>query len=331
MVVFGAGASYDSAPSIPVSGALPEFRPPLADQLFDDREGFANIALRYPRLRAIIPYLRRRAEKSVEEILEELEGEAPIVGKRKCQLLAVRYYLHDLLSTCTGKWLHASKRVTTYCTLLDQIAKYYQTTEPIPLVTFNYDMLIEDALGDHGFRTTSLSDYVGPASAFKLFKVHGSASWFRAVKYFGPRPQSPDQIIEAASNLEFTDIYSNDLSGQSSLFVPAIAVPVRNKSQFECPKEHVAELERLIPQVTKILFIGWRGSERHFIQMLKDKAVNLSYCMFVAKDAEDAEEIARRVMEDIGRIPRQRNFVTEGGFSEFIERRQGDRFFADQT
>jgi hypothetical protein len=41
MIIFGAGASYDSAPyHPPLSGTITPNRPPLADELFSNREEF---------------------------------------------------------------------------------------------------------------------------------------------------------------------------------------------------------------------------------------------------------------------------------------------------
>ena len=329
MVVFGAGASYDSAPSLPVLAGYPhQFRPPLSNELFQNRTAFASIASRYPQMLPIVPYLRALGEKSVEEILEELEIEGQNFVKRRAQLLAVRFYLHDLLSECTRQWLTDSGRITNYRTLLDQIAKHYQTEEPIPLVTFNYDMLLEDALGDHGFRNVSITDYIGTSSAFKLFKLHGSVNWWRVVRNSGGSNNIPHEIIEHAANLEITDTFSNNIEGQSGRFVPALAIPVRNKVNFECPTEHLEELQRLIPKVSKILFIGWRGTEQHFLRLLKQSASSLRYCMFVARDRDDAAEIAKRVMEGIGKSYLVNTPLGEGGFTDLVVRRGAEPFLA---
>ncbi len=51
---------------------------------------------------------------------------------------------------------------------------------------------------------------------------------------------------------------------------PAIAIPVQSKEQYECPESHFQTLKRFLPDVTKILIIGWQGAEKHFLQDLKD-------------------------------------------------------------
>jgi hypothetical protein len=62
MVIFGAGASYDSCPTYPPGTpvqfhsavGLNEYdRPPLADHLFANRMAFAGLLLRYPECQKI--------------------------------------------------------------------------------------------------------------------------------------------------------------------------------------------------------------------------------------------------------------------------------------
>lgn len=78
MVVFGAGASYDSYPSIrpPTGFLLPglserfaDVRPPLASQLFSDRDAFAKVTTVFPDCRPVIPFVRHITHSSVEQVL----------------------------------------------------------------------------------------------------------------------------------------------------------------------------------------------------------------------------------------------------------------------
>src|SRR5438105_2029867 len=60
MVIFGAGASYDSDPTRPSANyVLPTpHRPPLANQLFDNRPEFAHDLSYFPECIPIVPLLR---------------------------------------------------------------------------------------------------------------------------------------------------------------------------------------------------------------------------------------------------------------------------------
>jgi hypothetical protein len=79
LVVFGAGASFDSAPSRPPNqyprGTLPN-RPPLANELFLPDEGVLSGSLRYfPECHPIIPYLQAASSQTIEQRLERLQSE----------------------------------------------------------------------------------------------------------------------------------------------------------------------------------------------------------------------------------------------------------------
>lgn len=77
MVIFGAGASYDSVPHRHPA-AFPNLanRPPLADELFADRPLFTDAMNRFPACEPIIPLLRHRNQgDSVEQVLERLQDQ----------------------------------------------------------------------------------------------------------------------------------------------------------------------------------------------------------------------------------------------------------------
>lgn len=83
MIIFGAGASYDSSPThLPPGPSSHDFdeRPPLADQLFDNRTLFAEAMQRYEECLAIVPNLRvRQGGESVEEAMQQLLGKLKTV------------------------------------------------------------------------------------------------------------------------------------------------------------------------------------------------------------------------------------------------------------
>ena len=141
MVIFGAGASYDSNPSLPPGDFGPEvhpFRPPLADELFDNRPGFRSVLAQFKSCHPIVPYLEKRpGETSVEQVLEELKQEIPEHPVRTHQLAAIRFYLQGIISDCVSGWYGHSQGITTYNTLLDQLDRWRKNDETIFMVTFN--------------------------------------------------------------------------------------------------------------------------------------------------------------------------------------------------
>jgi hypothetical protein len=94
MVIFGAGASFDSVPSKPPSEdalILNKYscRPPLANQLFEERRLFAKILERYPQCLSIVPHLRHLGKRQLEEVLEQFQTEAVSYPPGFQQLAAV--------------------------------------------------------------------------------------------------------------------------------------------------------------------------------------------------------------------------------------------------
>jgi hypothetical protein len=96
MVVFGAGASYDSSPDYPPQEWFihESERMPLANQLFDNRREFVEALSYFPKCLPIVPYLRDRGDGiAIERVLQDLQEEAAEYRERYKQLAAVRYYL----------------------------------------------------------------------------------------------------------------------------------------------------------------------------------------------------------------------------------------------
>jgi hypothetical protein len=333
MVVFGAGASYDSAPSLSLAVHRSEpFRPPLANELFEDRVAFARIAKDYKKILPIIPLLRDLKERSVEDVLQGLQDEAKAYPEGQRQMVAVRYYLRDVLWECSKQWPLVAKELTNYRSLLDQIARQDRTADPIVLVTFNYDTLLENALYDYKFRTENILDYINSHEKYKVFKLHGSVNWARFFKTFGTSSVNRHDIIEKAVELQVGDIFTlyggerRDMIQQVPV-LPAIAIPLQKKDVFECPLEHIELLKKMIPKVTSILFIGWRAGEDHFLQMLQEGLTSLRAFMVVAGDQIEAKKVATRIREQLGAAARYATTITgKGGFTDFIVRREGDEF-----
>jgi len=101
-------------------------------------------------------------------------------------------------------------------------------------------------------------------------------------------------------------------------YVPAIAVPLQTKQTFECPKAHCDALQMCLPRVKKILTIGWRGLEGHFIKLLSDHLRGVQSLMTVSRG--DANQIAERLRSRLPNraVEHMKLSVFEEGFSNFI-------------
>lgn len=292
MVVFGAGASHDSLSEYPPREfvsfqqlSYPHLqneprRPPLAAQLFG-YERFSQFFPNYPELLELFPQLDRVArssglEQRLAELVEESEGD-PIIRQ---QMVELRYYIRDVVAWSANQWVDITRGADNYAELLGRIGRWWRRTEPkqqVALVTFNYDHLLDRALArvlhmDSGFR--SMGDYIDNDD-FKLLKVHGSVDWVRMVN-LSATSRDPNAM---ASGIRFAadhplpadaDILTITESGgvsNSSLRVPAIAIPVQEKSLFELPNSHLDALRRYIDATTDLIVIGWRAMERHFLEL----------------------------------------------------------------
>ncbi len=139
LVIFGAGASYDSVlhlpPPPPPSGSQSNFdyspppargpeedsRPPLANQLFDNRGLFVQVMNSYAACRPLINQLRGNVQ--IERQLRKFEDEAESFPPRRRQLAAIRYYLHHMLWNCQNNWGNYHNGITNYITFLDAVER----------------------------------------------------------------------------------------------------------------------------------------------------------------------------------------------------------------
>ena len=189
LVIFGAGASFDSVPHLapdgnslrPISYAVPRTvqdmnRPPLASQLFENRPEFVRAMEAFPDCKAIVPLLRGTVP--VEQQLAVLEQQAQGYPARRRQLVAIRFYLHTVLWHCTKNWHSQHKSITNYATFLDAIERWrYENKEKVCVVTFNYDTMIEQAMEQVlRLEFEHFGRYVSHP-LYQLIKLHGSIDW----------------------------------------------------------------------------------------------------------------------------------------------------------
>ncbi len=345
LVICGAGASYDSAPSRQPTGQLggrstqDQFRPPLANELFGDRGFFGPILQKYPQCLPVIPRLRHIAhDSSVEAELQRLQAEIPEYFERHAQLAAIRYYLQEVLSICGASWQSENNFITNYLTLVDDIKRFKKRDEKVCFVTFNYDTILDDALGRAGYPFRDMDSYI--ARDLMLVKLHGSVNWGRKVDMLVDRLPHNDRqelaraLIERYSSLQILKPHLLIGVGEAPPayrdnmpVVPALAIPVEEKLDFECPDQHVEALKAFLPKVTKILTIGWRGTEKSFMELLRKGFGNSEpkTVMVVSGSKKEAENTAQRLRAQ-GRVPVDRMICSDFGFSDYVTKNIGTEF-----
>lgn len=106
--------------------------------------------------------------------------------------------------------------------------------------------------------------------------------------------------------------------------VPAIAIPVEKKAYFEFPQTHLEELVRALSHVDKLLLIGWRATEDHFLTLLARCLKSPLIAQVVAGSLAEATSIASGL--DRGALSRLTIHwePAPGGFTDFVINRRVD-------
>jgi len=295
LVIVGAGASYDSVPHLPplspaggaqqnwtptvqrAPGTHEEFRPPLAFQLFEDRKSFVAAMQTFPECLPIIPMLRGNVP--VEQQLAAFEEQANTFPPRRRQLLAIRFYLQSVIWNCQKNWHHHHNGINNYATFLDAIERWrHASNERVCIATFNYDTMFEEAMEQVlGMTFEHFGRYVSDPR-YQLIKLHGSMDWGLEINI----PQSPRSWRDVIGNADvltastrFRKAGLNVVFEDGTVGFPAIAIPVEKKSDFMCPPEHFQIIGNLLTSVNKIITLGWRAQEQHFLKMLHSRLTGL--------------------------------------------------------
>lgn len=336
VLIFGAGASYDSLPPDVLDdvtiGDLQEYRPPLATDLFSARESFGAVLDKYPECAALVSQLRRRirdgaaVEEELERVLERAE-QHPLLHRG---LTALRFYLQETLWTCGTRWRQVSHGITNYSDFFLRLDEWrHRHDEHVCIVNFNYDLLADDALiSTVGVDLSSIEMFVAD-ERYKYLKLHGSSNWGRRVKapggtHYSKADHARRVLIQHAPDLEITEDFvlrdpdqpPSDSSPYPSILLPAIAIPVTSKYAFECPGIQLKALDRAVRETIKILIIGWRGSERHFLERLSQLPGMAPRVQIVGASEEGTDETARN-LSSVGLDESRMERVTLG-FSQYL-------------
>jgi hypothetical protein len=334
LVVFGAGASYDSISADPPhsGGERDPHRLPLAKELFADRPHFTDALNEFSKAAPLFPVLHSGGgELGIEAALERIWSRTPRRSTVVQQFTALRYYIQRVIGDTEKLWLGKRKLRLNHISLIEAIDSVRPQDETVLFVTFNYDTLIESALAHFDIHINSLEDYT--THRIKLFKLHGSINWHHLTNV-QVRPSvkrgivhTPKYLIDHAGNYGLTSRYfmaSRDkpLGDMPDWCLPAIAVPTQTKDGFECPEWVVAELVKHLPAVDHVLTIGWRASDPSFLALLTTHMKQPVRLSVVAENAT----IADRIGASLGTVLNLSLSLSIGrGFSGFIE----DQWVAD--
>lgn len=333
VVIFGAGASYDSRREDPppAEGSRGGDRPPLAKHLFDP--AFRPSLDKYPQATGLVSILYDAVThgEGVEEKLEALLDEAGTTDNyRHVELLAIRFYLQHAINKTASDWARESFRVTNYAELMTRTRNWQKRSgEPVRLITFNYDRLLDEACANTlGMDVQSMDGYI-EREDFKLYKVHGSTNWAQVIKNPIDMTSNPlERILELGAAIDpvldgFVVTEPGNVSvgyppgGEAKPAVPAIALPLATKSGFVCPPGHVQQMQADLANAERAVIIGWRGADAHFNLAWRDALDGKSPELHIVGKDQDS---AREVGEGISAAIRAEAFSPSraGGFSGLL-------------
>lgn len=344
LVILGAGASHDSLAN---SSAVNV--PPLTDGLVTDNALTKEILSKYGPARPIYDYLNRRLRvtndksgaQSLEVALSEYRSRASHDPEVSKQLTAFRFYLRDLLYATAEEVQEARGGVSNYLTLTTECINWAKLTgRSVCFVNFNYDPLLEWALASFtDFNPVGWGSYTkGPT--YYVVKPHGSVLWHWVAEHI----QVANGYAEAKRAIEAGELTENDPhrltastrpifsaplgDGLSHRAVyPALALPIDGGKSFAWPGAQDELFTVDNPNGTnksfsrgafgRVLTIGWRGSEPHFIQRLIPLVTDDALFWFVTYGTDSGTETESNMAALLR--PRSMSYVFEAGFSSFLD------------
>jgi hypothetical protein len=306
MIVFGAGASFDSVPEPRWSGRIhKDRRPPLTNQLFEQRPYHVQAWTMYEWCADLVNELWPIAQASaedpskpgVEEHLQELVATYGDRQRTQRQLMALRFYLKWVIHATFDAWVLENGPANNYATLLNWLDRIRDPNHRLVLVTFNYDPMLDEArereLEDS---QDAMDDYIEGSSL--LFRPHGYEGWSRLARI--ARGTSDETLIRTAGTYELTNDIVPAGSEGGLAEIPAIAIPTRGKVDFECPEVHRKAFEDALENVTHILTIGWRAREEAFLGLCRGRMRGDIRGMVVSGTPPGAETIADHLRTELG-------------------------------
>jgi len=211
--------------------------------------------------------------------------------------------------------------------------------ETVWLVTFNYDTMLEAHLNSTSpFSITAMDQYVSEGHPVQARESSTAPSiGFREVDV-GPSTEGLDLntgarvLGRAASSLMISQRYTAPPTGRQRFYYgtfgktvyPAIAIPVESKEVFECPAEHLAALTKALPEIDRMIVIGWRAAEEHFLKLLREHLAKPVIGMVVSATRDGATSTAAKLD---GILPKRGFFYPAKGASRRRFSRRASRSF----
>lgn len=342
-IILGAGASYDYIDEDYISPEMRSiwhrFRPPLAVELFSPSR-FNKILNKHEEASHLASSVLSAIKqgKDIEEFLQELRERG---GHRKNELVSTLYYLADLFQQVSDEIGVISGN--NYSNL---IGKIKDNGGQACIVTFNYDHLLEMNLGlQLDDSRDSINRYIN--NPIQVIKIHGSCEWSylsgpyadydierislsggidshltqnpELVFEIGSRNSVPDIVTKRNFEKHFQDEWQDDVAYYS---YPALAMPMRTKHSYVCPKSHIEEMKASLLNVSKILIIGWKAADENLLNVLEE--IIQHPVEFTIVGSKNVAVTKSRILK---KVPKATFKLFDGGFTNFMSSEKADNFF----
>lgn len=352
LAVFGAGASHGCLPTAPnamdgviqaVDSLAPgttfqSARPPLTQDLVRPDAYAAAILAKYEAAIPVVDAVRRRIEAaadgsptvSLERALAEYEERADHDPQAKRHLAAMRFYLRDLLAACSDLMRSPSVGggITNHVAIVRDLHTWaMKTGGHACLTSFNYDVILESACkAVYGFRADAFDHYTSNM-AVSVLKPHGSVLWewpFQSLLVKGDLAAAARAAIEQSvhADPEFDAMRPAPWpygSGTRDVIdrepaLPALALPVDSKSELVWPADQAELFGRLQGRISKLLIVGWRAVEDHFLSTMDTLAGEAKVVIVTGgpNAAGEADEITERLWVRVTDNTTEVRTATEG-------------------
>lgn len=328
VIILGAGASFDYIhESSTTKGG--RFKPPLTSELFDSR--FEDIIKQFPEAEPLSGKIAAglRNGQSLETTLKEIKSKATQNNLAQCQLIALEFYLQTLFQKISENYSGQSQN--NYLTLINEIR---MNGDQAALITFNYDTLLDKCLNLGG----EFNDYI--KNKIKLIKIHGSCDWNyilnrenifthdinNAYQLLMTSPQMVSNINHRGQFISPSLYSKNSINDYKPWLIPALAVPLPDKTDVTCPEDHYLSLINALRQTKQILIIGWSASDDYFIKLIEDNITPTASITIVSGSKDSIEDIKQKITH----LKKSKKIVFASehvGFSSFMGSTTCKNFF----
>jgi hypothetical protein len=167
-------------------------------------------------------------------------------------------------------------------------------------------------------------------------KLHGSINWAHkiigpAIDVNGMETEVASRVIDQGQKLDISptiDLISRHQLARSGrdAIIPALSIPVANKSVYECPQEQQQALADILPDIDKVLVIGWKAAEGRFLELLAQRMNKQARILVISSSEAKASELIIKLSKSLRIGVASYFFAGKRGFSHSITSHEADEF-----